>query len=147
VILPVLLKPDACKVRENPISFRVDPAFAEGLDHACFERMEHFDAYVSGLQYADFDPELPGAERFLYRDAFFYNPGRGCPWRCTCCGGSWWSERMIGCRAGFFHYSTDKAVRDVSKAHVLSIGNKGEKLQGKGKGEGESANARASARS
>jgi radical SAM superfamily enzyme YgiQ (UPF0313 family) len=103
----------------NPAVFAVDPAFAERLDHACFELLARREDYLGRCLYADFDTATSAGARHRYAGAFYYNPGKGCPFRCTACGGTWWARTLVRAPRRFFLFSAEKAARDVLKAHAL----------------------------
>ena len=47
------------------------------------------------------------------RKTVFYNPGRGCPYSCSFCGGCETAQLRINGRKGYFFKSTESALRDV----------------------------------
>jgi radical SAM superfamily enzyme YgiQ (UPF0313 family) len=104
------------KVQSNPITFGVDAAFAEDLDHACFELLAQRDEYLRRCLYADFDTSTALGARHRYAGAFFYNPGKGCPFLCRACGGTWWARNLVRSPRRFCFFSTEKALRDLLKA-------------------------------
>lgn len=107
------------RVVENPRAFSVDERFADGLDHACFELFPAHREYLHRCIYADFDTSSAQGEAHRYTRAFFYNPGRGCPGRCSFCGASFWTREMLDGRRGFYFYSLSKVLRDLSRAYAF----------------------------
>ena len=47
------------------------------------------------------------------RKTVFYNPGRGCPYTCSFCGGCESAQLRINGRRGYFFKTTESALRDV----------------------------------
>lgn len=107
------------RVVENPRTFSVDAEFAEGLDHACFELFPEHREYLTRCIYADFDTSTRPGQAHRYSRSFFYNPGRGCPGRCSFCGASFWTRQMLDCRRGFFFYPLEKAAQDLARAYAF----------------------------
>ncbi len=107
------------RIVENARTFSVDAEFADVLDHACFELFPASREYLDRSLYADFDTSTSQGEAHRYLRAFFYNPGRGCPGRCSYCGASFWTREMLDCRRGFLFYRLSKALRDLSKAYTF----------------------------
>ncbi|MBI5477770.1 MAG: cobalamin B12-binding domain-containing protein [Deltaproteobacteria bacterium] len=101
------------EVRLNPLSWQVDEHNAAGLRHAAFEHLRHSAAYLERHLYSDFSE---GRASPTPSHTFFYNPGRGCPVRCTCCGGGAGAQQTISGRCGFFFYPDDKVRRDLAEA-------------------------------
>jgi radical SAM superfamily enzyme YgiQ (UPF0313 family) len=114
--VPNLLWRKGNRIVENRAFFAVDEEFSRHLDHACFELLENRPEYFSRLLYADFDTESEAGRRHAYRRAFFYNPGKGCPGRCTYCGASWWAGKFIGCRRRYYFFPPEKVLADLEKA-------------------------------
>jgi radical SAM superfamily enzyme YgiQ (UPF0313 family) len=107
------------RVVENSRTFSVSDGFAGGLDHACFELFPAYPEYLERCIYADFDTSTREGQAHRYSRAFFYNPGRGCPGRCSFCGASFWTHKMLDCQSGFFFYPLAKAARDLAKARAF----------------------------
>jgi radical SAM superfamily enzyme YgiQ (UPF0313 family) len=101
------------EARLNPISWWVDAQNAASLRHAAFEHLRHGDAYLARHLYSDFSE---GRASPTPSHTFFYNPGRGCPARCTCCGGGAGAQEVISGRRGFFFYPREKVRRDLEEA-------------------------------
>jgi len=117
--VPNLVHRSRGRVETNPATFAVDPRFAEGLDHACFELLARRGEYLRRCLYADFDTSTAAGARHRYAGAFFYNPGKGCPFLCRSCGGTWWARSLVRAPRHFYFFSPEKVLRDLLKAHGL----------------------------
>ncbi|HEY3356906.1 MAG TPA: cobalamin-dependent protein [Polyangia bacterium] len=97
--------------RLNPGTWHLDAAGAATLRHGALEHLRHARTYLEHGADADFD-RPPAASP---QPAFFYNPGRGCPVQCSCCGGGAQASLLTG-HAGSFFYPPTKVARDLAGA-------------------------------
>jgi len=104
------------KIHHNKISFFTDAVFYRDISHSNFKLLYKYERYFSQMLYADFDTTKPLGIRDSYKNTFFYNPGKGCPYNCIYCGSYFYKKRYIRQKKGYYFFNIPKATTDIINA-------------------------------
>ncbi len=114
-------KNDRYRVFHNNTSFFTNSIFYNEISHSIFNYMLNYRHYIDKMLYADFDLSTPEGKRDSYQKAFFYNPGKGCPFNCIYCGSFFYKKNYINCNKGYYFFSLKKAYNDITNATRYGI--------------------------
>ncbi|MCX7942902.1 MAG: cobalamin-dependent protein [Deltaproteobacteria bacterium] len=108
-------------IKHNKVTFYTDAKFYEEISHSNFKLLINYDKYFNRLLYADFDTSKRFGIRDSYKNAFFYNPGKGCPYNCIYCGSHFYKKSYIKQKKGFYFFSLKKAISDICNSYSYRI--------------------------
>jgi radical SAM superfamily enzyme YgiQ (UPF0313 family) len=108
-------------IYSNNISFFTNDKFYEKISHSNFSLLRNYSKYLSEFLYADFDTSKELGIRDSYKNTFYYNPGKGCPYNCIYCGSYFYKKECIRKKKGYFFFDINKAVSDIKGAVKYGI--------------------------
>ncbi|MCX7958369.1 MAG: cobalamin-dependent protein, partial [Deltaproteobacteria bacterium] len=104
-------------IRHNKVAFFTDAEFYKDISHSNFGLLINYKQYLKRLLYADFDTSTPLGIRDSYKNAFYYNPGKGCPYNCIYCGSHFYKTNYIKQKKGYYFFRLRKAIDDVCNSY------------------------------
>lgn len=105
---------NGCRV--NDFSYVAASTDLEELDFAAVDLLRNWEYYRSAsLFYTHYDP-------IMSSPVFYLEPGRGCEYACTFCGGNCEAQKRMNNRKTTVFRSVDSAVRTIKKAVTFGFG-------------------------
>ncbi len=97
----------------NELSFQASAEFMSDVSHARMDLLVDSELYFSDrVLYKDFDERILANKGDFFKNAFFYTPGKGCPYNCSFCGGSHETQKGIFHRAKTWFFPDEKILND-----------------------------------
>lgn len=109
------------KIYHNKKSFFTDSKFYNNISHSNFKLLYNYPYYFNQMLYADFDITKPLGVRDSYKNVFFYNPGKGCPYQCIYCGSFFYKNKYLKHSKKYYFFNINKAINDINNATNYGI--------------------------
>ena len=105
---------DRTEIIINPLDYVADGDKMSGLNYARYDLVINKEQCMHNVFFADLTrDDYKTLINSPARNVVFYNPGRGCSYMCSYCGGNCKAQRRINGRGGFFFKSIDSALMDI----------------------------------
>ena len=102
------------EIMTNPLDYVADGDKMSMLNYARYDLVINKNQCMHNVFFADLTKdEHKTLINNPLRKIVFYNPGRGCPYMCSYCGGNCKAQKIINGRSGFFFKSVESALKDI----------------------------------